>query len=136
LGLAGCVVLSGCFGSGYEGPDREPISGAVTREGQPVDNGLITFTPKVSGPAAQIGITDGQYQFDEENGPVAGEYDVIVVHHPPRGPVPEGTPLKDADILPETRFKGRQPRGGWRFTQTIEPGHSEPVDFQIDVNTR
>ncbi|MBX3436389.1 MAG: hypothetical protein KF861_02790, partial [Planctomycetaceae bacterium] len=94
-------LLSGC-GGGDAGPKREAISGTVTREGIPVDDGLIMFKPHGNGPATEVAIKDGKYQFDKENGPVAGMHDIRIRQSAPRAPVPEGTPLKDAEILPET----------------------------------
>lgn len=125
-----CITAVGC-GGGYSGPDREAISGMVTREGLPIDSGSIKFTSKAGGPAAESGITDGRYQFDAENGPVVGEFDVTIIQHARREEVPEGTPKKDADFIPEDRFTGEQPKDGWKTTAEIQSNHTEPLDFEV-----
>jgi hypothetical protein len=121
--LAALVSLwsVGCGGA-PEGPERHPVTGTVKREGIAVDNGSIQFTPAGGGPAAMAMIKDGTYTFTEESGPVAGKQAVNIVHFPPRGEVPPGTPKKDADVLPETRFKKAMPQGGWNKEVEVGEG--------------
>ncbi len=60
---------------------RIAVSGAVTSEsGEPI-SGTISFLPKpgTEGPAATASLVDGAFSFQRENGPVAGEYRVLVV---------------------------------------------------------
>ena len=80
LSLALCLTAAGC-GEGSSGPNREAISGTVTREGLLIDSGSIKFASKAGGPAAEVGITDGRYEFDAENGPVVGDAEVTIIQH-------------------------------------------------------
>jgi hypothetical protein len=60
--LAGLALLTGLTGCGGS---SSGISGSVTYEGQPVENGNITFNPADGkGPQAGGTITDGQYKID------------------------------------------------------------------------
>ncbi|HTQ38720.1 MAG TPA: hypothetical protein VMJ32_06815 [Pirellulales bacterium] len=57
-----------------------PIHGTVTTISGEKLNGSISFIPDdgSSGPAAMATLTDGKYQFDENNGPAVGPHKVIV----------------------------------------------------------
>ncbi len=125
------IAISGC-GTDTTGPEREAVTGTVTREGIPIDNGSIMFKPTGGGAAASTAITDGKYEFNKENGPVAGVQKVEIVQFPRRGEGPPGTPKKELPILPETRFKGSMPPAGWVKDAEVIAGHSDPLDFKID----
>ena len=75
LGIS--MGLSGCESSG---PTRIPLSGKVTRGGQPIKQGSLVLTPAAGqkGVAANTAITDGQYQFSREDGPGPGAYRAII----------------------------------------------------------
>lgn len=130
-GLIGSLWLSGC-GGGPKGPKRVAISGKVTREGQDVDRGNISFTPVDGGPGASVDIANGVYKFDESNGPLVGKSKVTILHFPPLGDAPPETPKKDIPVLPETRFKNKMPKNGFVKEAEIKTGQTEPVDFHID----
>jgi len=125
-------AIAGCSG-GPEGPKRYPLTGTVTREGKPMRQGFITMTPAGGGPATQASITDGKYEFTEENGPVEGEQVVKIVRVLEKE-VPEGVAPKDVDFSPETGFESPMPPGGWELKTTVSPDQdlSEPVDFNVD----
>jgi hypothetical protein len=79
--LAGlCVALVGCGEAEYEGPQRLPLSGKVTYDGEPIDLGSIAFLPadgdkqRVSGGE----IIDGSYSVPEARGANAGKYNVQI----------------------------------------------------------
>lgn len=126
------LVTSGC-GGGPDGPKRYPISGTVTREGQPIREGYIQMAPRAGGPATQAAIRDGKYEFTDENGPVEGEQVVTIVRVLEKV-VPPGVPAKDVDPVPETGFASPMPEGGWVMKTTISPDQNvrEPVDFNVD----
>ena len=55
---------------------RQAVFGTISgAEGR---TGLVSFIPADDGPATRVKITDGAYKFDESNGPVPGEYRVVV----------------------------------------------------------
>jgi hypothetical protein len=70
-GLALMLLLAGC---GREGAKKGAVSGAVTLDGKPLDNGSILFVPAqgTHGTAAGGAIENGRYQFDEAHGPAIG----------------------------------------------------------------
>lgn len=133
LAAALCIPLaSGC--GGPEGPKKYAISGTVTREGKPIAEGVITMAPTGEGPATQTTITDGQYEFSDENGPIEGDHTVTILRMLQREEVPPGTPKKDAEFIPETGFTSTMPDGGWVLSTTIAADQDvgEPVDFNVD----
>ncbi len=71
-------TVSGC-GSGNEDIGRLSVTGTVKREksNQAVE-GSISFIPKNKGPSATTQIIAGEYQFTNQNGPVSGEYQVVI----------------------------------------------------------
>lgn len=81
--VCGAVFWSlGC--QRVDDPARIAVSGTVTTEsGEPID-GTISFLPKngTEGPAATASLNEGVFSFRRENGPVAGEYRVLVVRNP------------------------------------------------------
>lgn len=67
-----CLLVAGC-GGGADG--RLQISGKVTFEGDPVDDGKIVFMPSLDGlPMATTAIVNGEYEIPASHGPRAGEY--------------------------------------------------------------
>lgn len=67
--------------------ERLPVYGAVSLANGEKLSGSITFVPTEgrSGPAATTSIVNGRYQFDIENGPIAGPSRVIVNRVLPKG---------------------------------------------------
>lgn len=128
----GILLVAGC--GAPSGPERIPIMGNVVREGELVDTGTIQFVPSGGGPAAQTAIKDGRYQFTKENGPVEGKQTVNIVQFALRAEAEPGTPKKDAEILPDTRFKKPMPPGGWMTETTVEKDQdlTVAVDFDVD----
>lgn len=123
----------GC-GGGYDGPDRYALYGTVTREGEPLREGTIQLTPNGGGPAAMTAITEGEYEFTAETGPVVGDHEVKIIRFLEKPPIPEGVAPKDVDPLPETGFESPMPIGGWMMKYTIikDQDVGEPVDFNVD----
>ena len=82
LGL-GIVMICGCGGT--SGPERASLSGQVTFDGTPVENGSIAFIPdgKTVGPTAGGVIEKGRYTVARESGPVLGTHLVEIRAHRP-----------------------------------------------------
>jgi hypothetical protein len=78
-GLAG-LFLAGCDRRDYSGPQRYPLTGDVTYDGQPVDWGSISFLPKAGGEQRVSGglIENGKYNVPEAQGANAGEHRVEI----------------------------------------------------------
>ncbi|AMV40528.1 hypothetical protein [Planctomyces sp. SH-PL62] len=85
------LVAAGC--GGQEGPPREPVEGVVTLDGEPLEKGLITFTPAAGGELVVSGlIVDGTFALPREEGPGLGPHRVDVWSKKATGKT-----LKDAD---------------------------------------
>lgn len=69
------ILVTGCFDNG---PRRQPVTGLVTMDGKPLQEGSILFTPLGDGSTAGCSITDGKYELTTENGPIAGRYSVAI----------------------------------------------------------
>jgi hypothetical protein len=88
LAILSALALAGSHGCG--GPEdnlpREPVSGKVSFEGQPVVKGNIQFIPAGS-QATQVGamIKDGSYSIERAEGPVPGTYKVTINAPDPTG---------------------------------------------------
>ncbi|WP_240911481.1 hypothetical protein [Paludisphaera soli] len=71
------LVAAGC--GAQEGPPREPVAGVVTLDGQPLEKGLITFTPEAGGELVVSGlIVDGAFNLPRDEGPGLGPHRVDV----------------------------------------------------------
>jgi len=82
-GLLGMIALAvlvpvGC-GAGDDLP-REPISGTVTFDGEPVKAGTIQFVPEAGKEGVSSGgiIADGGFRVAREDGPIPGKYSVMI----------------------------------------------------------
>src|SRR5258708_7222191 len=69
------LVIATCFGCGKKGPQRAAVSGHVTLDGQPINEGVIQFLPVEGtiGPETGGIITNGQYDIPHERGPIVGK---------------------------------------------------------------
>jgi hypothetical protein len=78
LALTLCLLISVC-GCGLGG-NRAAIEGAVTLDGQPVDNGSILFVPieGTKSPTAGAVIAAGRYQIPRNKGPMAGVFRIEI----------------------------------------------------------
>jgi hypothetical protein len=76
-------LAAGCSGSGDDLP-REPVSGTVTLDNQPLATGVIQFSPAEKASAGQSlnsaggQITDGKFSISREQGLVPGKYNVAI----------------------------------------------------------
>ena len=95
------ALVSGC-GPSSDGIDRQPVTGAVTLDKEPLTQGAITFTPSADGPSAGGTIDRGRYSIARADGPAQGSYRVSIVSMQPTGrklPDPEGPPGSLAEEL-------------------------------------
>lgn len=70
-----CVALATCFGCEDQGPRRAAVSGHVTLDGRPIDEGVIQFLPVEGtvGPETGGVIANGQYDIPQNRGAVVGK---------------------------------------------------------------
>jgi len=117
-----------------DGPARIAVFGTVTsEEGEPV-SGMISFLPQsgTEGPAATTSLIDGVYKFSTTNGPVAGEYRVLVVKQSADQQF-KGAPTSAGDGTSLSGApSGDQPAASeeWSFTASVS---TEDVEFDFQV---
>lgn len=83
LGWVATALIAGCSDATDERP-RQPVSGEVTIDGEPLKSGMIQFNPTEPGVAVPGGaaITDGKYAMSTVDGLVPGPYQVAVTSAP------------------------------------------------------
>jgi hypothetical protein len=93
--LLASLCISGCGGDA--GPRRAVVSGAVTYQGRPVDEGEIRFTPikDTVGPVTLARIANGRYDAAAKDGVPVGTHQVQILAYladPNARPEAKGTP--------------------------------------------
>ena len=80
LNWYGILVLAIFFlGCGADPLGRQPVSGVVTLDGSPVENGTVSFHPVDSAQTGSAGaIEKGHFALDRERGLAAGKYRVTI----------------------------------------------------------
>ncbi len=74
------LLLAGCDQRDYTGPERFPLTGKVTCDGEPIDFGSISFLPQGGDKQRVSGgvIENGTYTVPESRGANAGQYRVEI----------------------------------------------------------
>ncbi len=70
----GATLAAGCG----KQSDRLLVTGEVTFDGRPVEDGFVTLIPLGKGPSAGGRITAGQLEIAPAKGPLPGEYRILV----------------------------------------------------------
>lgn len=85
-----CLLsLAGCAKKDTNG--RMPITGKVTFQGAPLDNGSIQFVAEAGGQQGSGAvITNGEYTVPSRAGLPPGKYKVLISSGNPGEPIPEG----------------------------------------------
>jgi hypothetical protein len=73
--ISALVLASSGFVTGCGGSDVGALSGAVTYNGEPVEDGYITFSPTSSGNSSGAKVVNGQYVAENDQ---VGEFKVLV----------------------------------------------------------
>ena len=101
--LCGAALLAAFAGCGSDNPDGIPVSGEVSFQGKPLDQGAIEFTPlDASHRMSGAPISEGEYSIPAEQGLSAGKYQVRITStaggaevDPDQPPGESGTPAKE-----------------------------------------
>jgi hypothetical protein len=112
---------------------RHAISGTVTFNGAPVDNGTINFQPMDQGPTSSgATFTGGKYELPEDKGLPAGRYLVsISAPKPGTGSTPPEGAMPGDPVTPPTELI--PPEWNAKSEQTIEVKPEGPFEFNFDV---
>lgn len=125
------LLIAGCGGDPL---GRQPVSGTVHFQGQPLDQGAIQFVPAEKGPTEAGGpIENGQYQIPREAGLAPGTYKVTIWSYDRKG-----AKVQSEDIPGEpsaTQFKERIPakyNTKTTLTAEVKKDGSNVFDFKLD----
>ena len=129
LAVAGLVVFGLAAGCG--GPPQAKVSGTVTLDGQPLENGTISFYPTAnSGQTAGGGIQNGQFTVDAS----PGEMTVIISANKVVG---KNKMFKDGpetdkvvELIPDRYNKTSE------LKVTLKPGANENVNFELTTKKK
>jgi hypothetical protein len=128
--VAGHLVA--CSGCGAEGK-RRALGGSVTFQGQPLDQGSITFLTTVDPPGPVCGalIRAGRYEIPASQGLEPGTYRVAI-----SSPVPGGT-RSPAEVAAGASARAREripPKYNSPSTLTVEitAGGTNRFDFDLE----
>lgn len=109
------IALSGCGGSGYEGPPRAEVSGAVTFDGTPIVEGSINLVPVGQGRQVGVSIIDGAYTIPEIDGPTFGKYKVEI------------TGFEFEKVAEDSEEEGRS-------TQVVPSKYNTDTTLELDIS--
>jgi hypothetical protein len=112
---------------------RQPVSGVVTFQGKPLDNGTITFlsTGSNAGPVCGAPVVGGRFTVPAEQGLAPGTYKVTI-----SAPEPGGT------LTPEQKAAGASANAkeslpakyndASELTATVDAGKPSVLKFELD----
>lgn len=131
-----CVTLlglAGCGGAQADPLQRVAVTGKVTLDTKPIDEGAISFVPVDGGTAATASggvITAGEYQIPQESGLAAGNYRVVITS-------PEPGPKRSGDDLMNNPGPPRKERVAAKYNlkselqAAIKAGAPNKFDFAV-----
>ena len=130
--IFGCLLaltLAGCGGNSNP-LGRLAISGNVSLDGQPLNDGTIQFAPKdPAGVSSGAVITNGTYSISAEQGLPAGTY-IVRISAPEGGPV-DVEPGGDATETYATERIPAEYNTDSQHTVEVKPGEENTFDFPI-----
>ncbi|MEW4530989.1 MAG: carboxypeptidase-like regulatory domain-containing protein [Maioricimonas sp. JB045] len=145
LALVTCVTAIGCTGGepADDRPDRTPVSGVVTYNGEPVEGALVTFTPSELTGSGANGRTDADGRFEmgtyeASDGVRPGSYQVsiskvpVVIGDQPSEDDPNYDP--NASTEPEAENVLPAKYADWSTSGfTAEVGNDAITDLKFDL---
>lgn len=130
LALAAIVLVLPSAGCGSSEIPRLAVTGTVTLDDKPIDDGTILFTPMAAGPSAGSEIKNGRYQILRSRGPSPGKYRVDIRAYRAIGPATRDEvsgqteqPMKQ--VLPP-RYNSDS-----KLEVTLVEDRADPVDFRL-----
>ena len=135
--LAVGVAVPGCSESEDELP-REPVSGSVTLDDQPLASGAIQFSPSGQGGSSGVpvqgggAIEDGQFSIPRERGLVPGTYKVSISSAEKRDHTKPAMPGKASRLAKESIPKKYNAKT--TLTAEIKKGGTSDLKFELHSN--
>jgi hypothetical protein len=132
-GFAAPALFLGC---GQANPlGRHAISGNVTLDGGPLEQGNIEFHPMFEGGVQSGGrITGGSYSIPAHDGVTPGKYRVSISDFVPTPPLPPGH--MPGDPLPPSPKPKVPAEWNSKSQQTVEVKKEGPFKFDFDILTK
>src|SRR5262249_58411829 len=88
MACPGARARGGCGPAAVDDLPRQAVWGKVTLDGQPLEQGTITFTPATGSPTpGMVSITGGSYSIPQAQGLVPGPYKVSILSKDATEPV-------------------------------------------------
>ncbi len=114
--------------------NRQAVSGQITLDGVPLDQGTIEFSPQEKGSTSSGAlIKDGNYEIEELKGLPPGEYLVrIFSAEAQEGPVPEGPPGPMTGPAPKERIPAEY---NAESDKVVEVSADEPAEFDFNIKS-
>lgn len=130
------LALALSTGCGQSNPlGRKALTGKVTLDGQPLDQGNIEFHPLSEGGTQSGGrIVSGSYKIPSAEGAVPGNYRVSITDFVPTPPLPPG--FMPGDNLPPSPKPKVPPDWNTKSQHTVEVKKEGPFKFDFDVVTK
>lgn len=133
--LCGLVPLAAFVGCGHDNPlGRKAISGNVTLDGGPLDEGNIELHPLDGGVQSGGRITGGSYSIPDHEGVTVGKYRVSIIDFVPTPPLPPGH--MPGDDLPPSPKPKVPPDWNSKSQHTVEVNKEGPFKFDFDIVTK
>ena len=125
--IAGLPLLVLCLlGYGTSGPQTVAVTGEVTYDGAPLEQGDILFIPQDQTLAPEAGkIKDGKYSLQAKPGTCRVE--IRAVKNGPDTPVFEGQPLASNFLPPEYNLQSK-------LTAEVKPSGENHFPFTLSSN--
>lgn len=134
LSLVMILAVAGCGGG--DGLDRQPITGQVVFDGQPLKDAEILFFPTSAtgkdAVATGAQITNGAYAISRENGPIPGNYKVQITaaggaQAPPANAdaMPGTGPIHAKELIP-AKYNVQS-----TLTADVKSGETNKFDFTL-----
>jgi hypothetical protein len=128
------LACCGCGGGDDLLKKRGSVSGVVSFDGEPVEEGQIIFTPQgKEGNVAGAMIEDGAYSIPREKGPVAGPHSVSITASRKTGqkkkapvPAPPGEMIELREEYIPAKYNRQT-----TLSVEIEVGDNPDVDFEL-----
>jgi hypothetical protein len=121
-----CAVACLAFAIGCESKTedgRREVTGSVTFNNQPVEEGQIVFEPESTGPLATGQIKAGKYEIDPKFGPAAGPYRVRI----------EGYRKKKVANMPPHPYAGDSAEPGVVAEQYLPAEYNARTTLRVEI---
>ena len=129
------ALLAAPLGCGTSDEGREPVTGTITLDGQPLPDGSLTLVPLAAGPTVGATILDGNFAIARPDGPLPGAYRVEILSIRSTGrtiPDPEGpkgtTVAERKNVVPD--------RYGSRSELRAEVTPAGPNTFRFEIDSK